>query len=101
MISLTPALYLYLDVKNYGINIQQNYRDLPDNVPEDSPPSDKILIHELELIDIHGVVQYGAVPVYILCAKDGCYDWRWKNVNLYGGGHDNCTNYKPYGYECH
>ncbi|XP_050300083.1 polygalacturonase-like [Anthonomus grandis grandis] len=89
-----------LDCKYYGINIQQNYVNLPAGQPEDGPPKNNIPIHNLTMSNIYGSVQSGAVPVFILCAEDGCFDWTWEGVEIYGTAQDNCTNFTPDGYEC-
>lgn len=50
--------------------------------------------------NIYGNVLLSAVPVYILCADEGCFDWKWEGVQIYGANNDNCTNYIPEGYNC-
>lgn len=40
----------------------------------------------------------GAVPLYIMCAEDGCFDWDFKDVMVLGAQKNNCTNYVPDGF---
>ncbi|KAL1509740.1 hypothetical protein ABEB36_004432 [Hypothenemus hampei] len=91
---------IILDSKDFGINVQQNYKNLPAGEPQDGPPDNNIPIHNLTMKNIFGNVLNGAVPVYVLCAIDGCFDWKWENVILYGAVKNNCTNYGPDGYNC-
>ncbi|KAL1509741.1 hypothetical protein ABEB36_004433 [Hypothenemus hampei] len=82
-----------LDSSKYGINIQQNY-------PDAGIPINKVPIRNLRLQNIFGNVLDGAVPVFIMCAEEGCFDWEFENVQIFGNRPDNCTNYIPHGYNC-
>ncbi|XP_066246247.1 polygalacturonase-like [Euwallacea similis] len=89
-----------LDCKQYGISVEQNYKNLPAGQPQNGPPNNNIPIHNLTLENIFGNVLNGAMPVFVLCAQEGCFDWIWKNVNILGTTENNCTNYAPKGYKC-
>ncbi|KAL1509528.1 hypothetical protein ABEB36_004244 [Hypothenemus hampei] len=89
-----------LDSKFYGINIQQNYQSLPEGEPIDGPPENSVQIHVLNFINVYGNVQNGAVPVFILCADGGCFDWKWDKVEILGAIPNNCTGYSPDGFTC-
>ncbi|XP_048517702.1 polygalacturonase [Dendroctonus ponderosae] len=90
-----------LDAKNYGISVEQNYLNLPAGQPQDGPPSNHIPIYNLSMQNIYGNVLSGGIPVFILCADEGCFDWKWENVNILGDNqNNNCTGYAPEQYEC-
>ncbi|ERL91881.1 hypothetical protein D910_09205 [Dendroctonus ponderosae] len=89
------------DAKNYGISVEQNYLNLPAGQPQDGPPSNHIPIYNLSMQNIYGNVLSGGIPVFILCADEGCFDWKWENVNILGDNqNNNCTGYAPEQYEC-
>ena len=73
---------------------------MPAGQPQVAPPKNNIPIHNLDLINIYGNVQNGAIPVYVQCADECCFDWKWDNVQILGAKSDNCTNYVPAGYLC-
>ncbi|XP_060534872.1 polygalacturonase-like [Cylas formicarius] len=80
---------------DYGIDVQQNYPD------KYAPPENTIPIYNLNLINVTGSVNPEAVPIQILCAQDGCFDWNWSGVDIEGNvAADNCTNYVPPGFRC-
>lgn len=89
-----------LDSTYYGINIQQNYKGMPEGVPVVGPPDNHVKIYDLKLINVTGTVQNGAVPVFILCADEGCFDWTWQDVGILGAAKNNCTGYYPRGFPC-
>lgn len=82
-----------------GINIQENYRDLPENGTMPTEPRNNIPIKHLKLSNIKGQVRSSAVPIYILCADDGCFDWEFENVEVTGEQGNSC-NYLPIGFSC-
>lgn len=84
---------------SYGINIQENYRNLPANSSFPSDPKNNIPIRTLRLRDISGNVTSSAVPIYILCADEGCFDWYFSNIGVLGVKSNNC-NYVPNGFNC-
>ncbi|XP_060535592.1 polygalacturonase-like [Cylas formicarius] len=84
---------------NYGINIQQNYRNLPANTPMDPTPKGNIPITNLRLLNVVGSVDDSAVPVYINCAEGACSDWVFDNVSVSGSKVNDC-NFSPEGFEC-
>ncbi|XP_066258091.1 uncharacterized protein [Euwallacea similis] len=83
---------------NYGINIQENYRNMPENSTFPSPRNN-IPIRDLKLLNIVGSVEPTAVPIYILCAEDGCFDWTFTNVLVKGNKNNEC-NFEPEGFKC-
>ncbi|CAG9769536.1 unnamed protein product [Ceutorhynchus assimilis] len=89
-----------LDSKSYGVRIHQNYKNLSPGHSMDDPPENSVKIYDLNFINIFGNVQNGAIPVYILCADEGCFDWTWEGVRLYGARSNNCTGYTPEGFSC-
>lgn len=98
----TIQINLYFaDAKHYGISVEQNYVNLPAGQPQDGPPSNSIPIYNLSMQNIYGNVLSGGIPVFILCAVEGCFDWKWENVNILGENqNNNCTGYVPEEYEC-
>ncbi|CAG9772129.1 unnamed protein product [Ceutorhynchus assimilis] len=89
-----------LDCTMFGISVQQNYQDLPHGQPQDGPPENNIPIVNLELSNVRGNVLDVAVPVFVLCAEEGCFDWKWEGVNMKGALSNNCTGFTPVGYNC-
>lgn len=90
----------FSEMEYYGINIQQNYKNLPEqNTSYPVDPDNNIPIKNLELKNIQGSVQSNAIPVYILCADEGCFDWNFFNVTV-EGIKDNRCNYVPSNFTC-
>ncbi|ERL89407.1 hypothetical protein D910_06775 [Dendroctonus ponderosae] len=83
----------------YGVNVQQNYRNQPANSGSTLDPENNIPILNLDLINVDGNVADSATPVYILCADEGCYDWKFEDVSIIGSKESNC-NYEPSDYYC-
>ncbi|KAL1505594.1 hypothetical protein ABEB36_005123 [Hypothenemus hampei] len=83
----------------YGINIQENYQNLPANSTFPSEPRNNIPIKDLHLVNIIGNVGPQAVPIYILCADEGCYDWSFEQVSVIGVTNNSC-NYEPANFKC-
>ncbi|XP_060535584.1 polygalacturonase-like [Cylas formicarius] len=83
----------------YGINIQQNYRNLPANGTMDPTPVGNIPIVNLTFRNIVGKVAASAVPVYIICADGACLNFDWHNVSVTGIKPNDC-NFNPEGYKC-
>lgn len=75
----------------YGINIQENYVNTPPNGTFPSFPRNNIPIKDLSFSNIVGLVEDSAVPIYILCAEDGCFDWKFTNVVVEGAKPSNCS----------
>nr|ADU33257.1 endopolygalacturonase [Sitophilus oryzae] len=84
---------------NNGINIQQNYKNIPPNSTMPSVPDNNIPIKNLELKNIHGSVKSSAYPVYILCVNEGCFNWNFFNVSVEGTKTSSC-NYSPSNFTC-
>uniref|UniRef100_A0AAR5PEX8 Uncharacterized protein n=1 Tax=Dendroctonus ponderosae TaxID=77166 RepID=A0AAR5PEX8_DENPD len=83
----------------YGVNVQQNYRNQPANSGSTLDPENNIPILNLDLINVDGNVADSATPVYILCADEGCYNWKFEDVSIIGSKESNC-NYEPSDYYC-
>ncbi|KAH1020838.1 hypothetical protein HUJ04_010434 [Dendroctonus ponderosae] len=83
----------------YGIIIQENYKNLLANDTLPVEPKNNIPITDLQLINIVGSVASSAIPVYILCAEKGCSDWTFSQVSV-GGSEANSCNYEPSGFFC-
>ncbi|XP_060535583.1 polygalacturonase-like [Cylas formicarius] len=83
----------------YGIEIQQNYRNVPPNVTTDPTPVGNVPIVNLTLRNIVGNVAASAVPVCIKCADGACLNFDWHNVTVTGVLPNDC-NVNPDGYDC-
>ncbi|ENN78417.1 hypothetical protein YQE_05118, partial [Dendroctonus ponderosae] len=83
----------------YGINIQENYRNLPPNSTMPDEARNNIPITDLKLINVFGSVDSWAVPIYIFCAEGGCFDWEFTEVAVNGTEANMCT-YEPTGFFC-
>nr|AEE61566.1 unknown [Dendroctonus ponderosae] len=75
---------------HYGILIEQNY-------PLHTEPSDNVPIKNLNILDVYGEVESDAVAVQVVCAEEGCEDWFWDDIDIWGSSKENSCNYKPSG----
>ncbi|ENN82321.1 hypothetical protein YQE_01303, partial [Dendroctonus ponderosae] len=89
----------FVGPSEYGIIIQENYKNLLANDTLPVEPKNNIPITDLQLINIVGSVASSAIPVYILCAEKGCSDWTFSQVSV-GGSEANSCNYEPSGFFC-
>jgi len=93
----------YADITYNGILIEENYSNKPPSntfiIKEEVEPTNNVPIRDLVLVDVTGTVGSTAVPVKIVCAEDGCFDWVWSGVNVTGNVENEC-NFEPEGYEC-
>ncbi|XP_048520035.1 probable endopolygalacturonase II [Dendroctonus ponderosae] len=78
----------------YGINIQENYRNLPPNSTMPDQARNNIPITDLQLINVVGSVDSSAVPIYIFCAEGGCFEWEFTEVVVTGTEANMCI-YEP------
>lgn len=82
------------DIVKKGIVIEENYGGSKNTSARNNIP-----IRNLTLKNIFGSVNLAAVPIYILCADDGCFDWTFTNVLIEGSKENNC-NYTPENFDC-
>ncbi|CAG9861649.1 unnamed protein product [Phyllotreta striolata] len=88
----------FIDVENFGINVQQDYA----NGTGTGHPESNIPITNLTLSNVSGNVRGSkSTAVFILCGSTGCFDWKWSNVSITGARRrDSCINYRPFGFAC-
>ncbi|XP_060535029.1 polygalacturonase-like [Cylas formicarius] len=98
--NVTYENIVFSGLQEYGINIQQNYVDVPENSTSNPSPRDNIPITNLIFNNITGTVVPQAVPVYINCADGACSDWHWHGVTVGGTEAMNSCNYLPEGFQC-
>ncbi|KAG5866723.1 hypothetical protein JTB14_019619 [Gonioctena quinquepunctata] len=81
-------------IRNYGIEVQQAYGG------DYGPPTNNVPIRDLTLLDVKGdMTGDNSVPIHIVCADQGCFDWNWSEVNIIGN--KPCDiNYHPSGFNC-
>ncbi|XP_060534912.1 polygalacturonase-like [Cylas formicarius] len=94
--SITNVTYQNITMtglQKYGVFIQENY---PDSKAE---PRNNVVISDLQMIDVSGDVSDSAFPVYVLCADDGCVDWKWSGVDI-AGNKSNFCNFEIDGFDC-
>nr|CCJ09444.1 glycoside hydrolase family 28 protein [Phaedon cochleariae] len=86
-------------VTNYGINVQQDYRDGGST----GTPKANVLIDGLNMINITGSAHKGskAMGVYIICGDNSCTNWNWGGISIDGARRNDSCNFSPTGYECH
>lgn len=84
---------------NKGIVIEQNYTDTAVS-GTGATPTNNIPITGLKFSNIKGTVRNTSVPIYVVCAEDGCIDWEWENVDIYGQVDSACVNFHPDGITC-
>lgn len=94
-------------ITRYGINVQEDYINAIDsNSTSTGVPANNIPITGLTLTNITGTMSPNAiigVPVYILCAVGGCFDFNWSNISITGGVEvkSSSCNFSPSGdYSC-
>ncbi|XP_050303707.1 polygalacturonase-like, partial [Anthonomus grandis grandis] len=89
------------EISYNGILIEENYQNKPPSggYGVAVEPRNNVPIRDLVLEDVVGGVGKNAVPVQIVCAEEGCFNWRWSNVNVTGRKSNNC-NYNPEGFSC-
>ncbi|KAK8066206.1 glycoside hydrolase 28 protein [Apiospora hydei] len=78
------------NIAKYGIVIQQDY----ENGSPTGEPTDGVPITDLSISGVTGsVTGEKATPIYILCAKGACSNWKWSGVKIDGGkASDKCRN---------
>lgn len=96
--NLKSILIVNLDIVKYGIKIQENYINTPPNASVPDNPRNNIPIKDLKLDNIVGTVENTAVPIYVLCAEEGCFDWNFTTVIVQGTKANNCS-YLPSNFE--
>ncbi|KAG5878972.1 hypothetical protein JTB14_028804 [Gonioctena quinquepunctata] len=85
-------------VKNYGINVEQNYWNDGNSTGE---PHNNVPISGLMIQGINGTMKgHDSVPVHILCARGGCMNFFWSNIHIRAFSKPNSCNYIPSGYHC-
>ncbi|KAH1027810.1 hypothetical protein HUJ05_001248 [Dendroctonus ponderosae] len=77
-----------------GIGVEENYGGAKNVSARNNIP-----IRNLILENIVGSVNITAVPIYILCAEDGCFDWTFANVMIEGSRENSC-NFTPDDFIC-
>ncbi|XP_060534909.1 polygalacturonase-like [Cylas formicarius] len=87
------------DMNNFGITIEQNYQNRAPGSTGTAEPKNNVPISDLKMINVTGTVGSKAVPIHIVCAEDGCFDWSWSGVSVTGKKSNDC-NYEPQGYSC-
>lgn len=84
----------FTDSTRFGIKIQEDYGSSSGGLPRNNIP-----IRDLTFENIVGGVGPNAMPIYILCAEEGCFDWKFDNVFIYGNVDNECIN-APEGITC-
>ncbi|KAK8100120.1 Endopolygalacturonase [Apiospora kogelbergensis] len=69
------------NIAKYGIVIQQDY----ENGSPTGTPTGGVPITDLTISGVTGSVASKADPIYILCAKGACSNWKWSGVKISGG----------------
>ncbi|KAF2020427.1 glycoside hydrolase family 28 protein [Aaosphaeria arxii CBS 175.79] len=69
------------NIGKYGIVIQQDY----ENGSPTGKPTTGVPITDLTLSGVTGSVTSKATPVYLLCGKGSCSNWKWTGVKVTGG----------------
>ncbi|KAL1505593.1 hypothetical protein ABEB36_005122 [Hypothenemus hampei] len=88
------------DITYNGILIQEDYTNQPPNSSSLSvEPRNNVPIRDLILEDIRGNVDIDAIPIEIVCAENGCFNWTWSTVNVTGIKNNTC-NFQPEGFYC-
>nr|AEE61870.1 unknown [Dendroctonus ponderosae] len=83
-----------IDIVKKGIGVEENYGGAKNVSARNNIP-----IRNLILENIVGSVNITAVPIYILCAEDGCFDWTFANVMIEGSRENSC-NFTPDDFIC-
>ncbi|CAG9767025.1 unnamed protein product [Ceutorhynchus assimilis] len=83
----------------FGISVEQNYTNTK-SAGKGAIPLNNIPITGLNMYNIKGTVQNKAQPYYIVCAQDGCLDWDWDDISVYGEKESSCVNLHPDAISC-
>ncbi|CAH1100344.1 unnamed protein product [Psylliodes chrysocephalus] len=85
-------------ITNYGINVQQDYKD----GSSCGVPTNNIPIKGLKMSKITGTMSgSNSVAVYVMCGSSGCYNFNWSGVSISGARKGSfCKNYRPPGVSC-
>ena len=77
------------NIAKYGIVIQQDY----ENGSPTGKPTTGVPITALTVKGVAGSVTSKATPVYILCGKGSCSNWKWSGNTVSGGAKSSkCQN---------
>ncbi|XP_074031311.1 polygalacturonase [Leptinotarsa decemlineata] len=84
-------------ITNFGINIQQDYKDGEGT----GKPSSNIPIIHLVLSNITGTMNGNdSKPVQIICGDTGCLNWEWSDISITSNSTPSNCNYSPAGFSC-
>lgn len=77
-------------ISKYGIDIQQDYL----NGGPTGQPSNGVKVTNINMNGVTGTVSSSATPIYLLCGKGSCSNWKWSGVSIQGGKWSTkCINY--------
>ncbi|KAL5417803.1 Polygalacturonase [Paraphaeosphaeria minitans] len=83
------------NISKYGVVLEQDY----ENGSPTGTATNGVPITDLTLSGVKGSVASSATPVYILCGKGSCSDWKWGVAVTGGKKSTKCTNV-PSGASC-
>ncbi|KAG5899493.1 hypothetical protein JTB14_015203 [Gonioctena quinquepunctata] len=91
------GLSLSVGISEYGVHIQQDYKD---GRPTGKPTSN-IPIKGLTLSRVTGTLEGPrSTPVEILCGDKRCENFDWTDVSFTGAANPSSCNFSPNGYNC-
>ncbi|KAG5867630.1 hypothetical protein JTB14_009349 [Gonioctena quinquepunctata] len=98
MSNITFSNIQFSGIKNYGIKVEQNYW-INGNISGE--PNNNVPISGLMMRGINGTMKgHDSVPVHILCARGGCFNFFWSDIHIRANSQPNSCNYIPTGYHC-
>ncbi|XP_023015831.2 polygalacturonase [Leptinotarsa decemlineata] len=84
-------------ITNFGINIQEDYKDGEGT----GIPANNIKIVNLIISNISGTMNgKDSKPVQIICGDTGCANWQWSDIYIVGNSTPSYCNYAPSGFNC-
>jgi polygalacturonase len=93
VVNVTFANIQLSNIKNYGIDIQQDYG----NSGSAGIPSNGVRVAGIKFENVKGWVVPTAMDYYVLCGDGSCSDFEYRNVNISGGGKNSSCNYPASG----
>lgn len=93
VVNVTFANIALSNIKNYGIDVQQDYR----NGGPTGIASNGVLVANISFENVKGWVVPAAADYYVLCGDGSCEDFEFKDVDVWGGGRNSTCNYPAQG----
>ena len=89
VVNVTYRNIMLSNIKSYGIDIEQDY----ENGGPTGTPSNGVLVANIRFENIKGWVVPQAMDYYVLCGDGSCQDFKFQDVDIWGGNLTSSCNY--------